>query len=545
MSQSRTGKQSRRFCQTMVGMDEHQYTTPLSQILAYHQRTKHSVEGYALGPASLDWDAQPSPYRDYEGTEKIQLPFSQPTASYNALFDGSINPSPLTLKNIAQLLEYSLSLAAVKVFGQDSWTVRINPSSGNLHPTEAYLLCGELEGLQAGLYHYQSQHHQLEKRADSLSPLPANSGYIALSSIYWREAWKYGERAYRYCQLDVGHAIAAIRYSAALLGWQVTIESQLNDDILAQLCGIDRNGEFEGVEKESPDLLLRIHPSPSLQVDQLNQWISDAQWYGQPTVLDSHPFYEWQIIEQVSKACHKGVGSSNDEHPLAIPQLPGSEANAGTLIKQRRSALAFRPEVSMDKEHFFGILQALLPEQRHLPFELLNQQAKLHPVLFVHRVEGISPGLYCLPRHSQAKDSLQQAMDEKFEWQAVTPELPLYLLQQGDAQAICKRISCHQAIASDSAFSLGMLAEFSGTLENDNDAWRYRQLYWEGGIIGQTLYLEAEAHGFRGTGIGCFLDDLFHQLLGLTDQQYQSLYHFTVGAPVVDERISTLSPYKK
>ena len=35
----------------------------------------------------------------------------------------------------------------------------------------------------------------------------------------------------------------------------------------------------------------------------------------------------------------------------------------------------------------------------------------------------------------------------------------------------------------------------------------YRRLFWECGLIGQVLYLEAEAAGVRGTGIGCFYDD--------------------------------------
>lgn len=38
-------------------------------------------------------------------------------------------------------------------------------------------------------------------------------------------------------------------------------------------------------------------------------------------------------------------------------------------------------------------------------------------------------------------------------------------------------------------------------------AWRYPRLYWECGQIGQLLYLEAEAAGLSGTGIGCYFDD--------------------------------------
>jgi len=61
--------------------------------------------------------------------------------------------------------------------------------------------------------------------------------------------------------------------------------------------------------------------------------------------------------------------------------------------------------------------------------------------------------------------------------------------------------------------------------------------------LGQALYLEAEAAGVRGTGIGCFFDDAVHDILGLSGDQFQSLYHFTVGGPVDDDRLATLPPY--
>lgn len=544
MKKAKQIKQNRRFCQTMVGLAEQQFPSQLSKVLAYHQRSKHSVHHYAPGPASIDWEAQPSPYRNYPGCKLMALPFQQPSIPYSRLFDNSLPTTVVTLTAIAQLLEYGLSLSAKKVFGKDSWTVRCNPSSGNLHPTEAYLICGELDQLSPGVYHYQSQHHQLAQRATfSTTPLSPGECYIALSSVHWREAWKYGERAYRYCQLDVGHAIAALRYSAALLGWQLTIEEQLSDQQIAALCGIDRLDEYHGVEAESPDLLLRIGHSPLLTKQVISEIKKSAQWFGMPSLLDAHPFYEWQIIDQLTTACKKPETAPPRPAQARTTRHTITEKDAAILIKQRRSALAFQPDKTMSKGALLGILKALLPELRHLPFDLLTENPRLHPVLFIHRVDDLEPGLYTLPRNESAKQAMQSTMDKRFVWQQIDDQLPLYLLERGDAQSIAKRISCHQAIAAESAFSLGMLAEFGATLQHDGDAWRYRQLYWEAGIIGQTLYLEAEAHGYRGTGIGCFLDDLFHQLLGLQGQQFQSLYHFTVGTPVVDERISTLSPY--
>ena len=62
-------------------------------------------------------------------------------------------------------------------------------------------------------------------------------------------------------------------------------------------------------------------------------------------------------------------------------------------------------------------------------------------------------------------------------------------------------------------------------------------------MIGQALYLAAEAAGVRGTGIGCYFDDVLHRALGLAGHDWQSLYHFTIGGPVEDLRLRTVPPY--
>jgi hypothetical protein len=118
----------------------------------------------------------------------------------------------------------------------------------------------------------------------------------------------------------------------------------------------------------------------------------------------------------------------------------------------------------------------------------------------------------------------------------------LYLLQKKDFTLTSKTISCSQDIASDGAFSLGMLCNFSQQLL-EFGAHRYKELYWECGAIGQQLYLEATSMGLSGTGIGCFLDDMMHDVLGIKNNNYQILYHFTVGRGYVDSRIATKPAY--
>ena len=136
-------------------------------------------------------------------------------------------------------------------------------------------------------------------------------------------------------------------------------------------------------------------------------------------------------------------------------------------------------------------------------------------------------------------------MKKKFAWERPEgcPEpLELYRLQTGDARSLSEQVSCHQEIAADGCFSLGMIAEFERSLE-EFGAWFYPRLFWECGAVGQVLYLEAEASGIRGTGIGCFFDDPVHAVLGFEDKKYQSLYHFTMGGPVEDPRLTTLPAY--
>jgi len=94
-----------------------------------------------------------------------------------------------------------------------------------------------------------------------------------------------------------------------------------------------------------------------------------------------------------------------------------------------------------------------------------------------------------------------------------------------------------------------VLAMFAAAL---HESWRYRHLLWECGMVGQALYLEADAAGVLSTGIGCFFDDEMHTLLGIYNYSWQSPYHFTVGGALrirqrvlfsyTEVRVSLLAP---
>jgi len=530
-----------------------QALSPAQIAFAYHTRTKHSLERYAAGPETLDWDAQPNPFREYADAKRtlLPLPAEKPATSMAQVYAaGSIPPAPLTVASVGMLLELSLGLAAWKEYGPDRWALRCNPSSGNLHPTEAYVLASNIAGIDDGLHHYVSRDHALEWRYE---PTRGHEGparlWIGLSSVHWREAWKYGERAFRYCQLDVGHALGAIRYAAGALGWTARVVDGVGDNALAALLGLNRNEDFAKAEREDPEVLIAIDAAPA-EADTSDDrglpddWLARSErWTGSANLLDPHPMYRWPVIEEVSQAtrtCKSDPAVTIETYP-PLPKM--SEAVAAHIIKSRRSAQRFDAKGSMSADAFFRLLDPLLARPV-APWDLWGFTPRIHPVFFVHRVEGLEAGLYALPRHAAAEQSLRAAMRADFAWQrleAAPAHLPLFKLAAADCRTVAKTVSCHQAIASDSCFSLSMLGEFEPIVAHN--AWRYRQLHWEAGLLGHVLYLEAEAAGLRGTGIGCFFDDSLHTLLGIESREFQTLYHFTVGSPLTDNRITTLPAY--
>jgi SagB-type dehydrogenase family enzyme len=521
--------------------------TALDHIADYHTRTKHSSRHYARGPGFLDWETQPDPFRFFAGARRVSLPlrFDADTPALGNL-EGR-EPAALAPDGLGLFLELGLGLSAWKEVGETRWALRNNPSSGNLHPTEGWLILPPVDGIGAGpgLYHYSPFLHALEERCrfDAMpAPLPEGAFLLALSSIPWREAWKYGERAFRYCQHDAGHALAALSYAGACLGWQVRALTAPGDEELAALLGLDRPESCHRFEPEHPDLMVVVSPTP-LPEPALR--LVSGEWAGEANVL-SPDHVVWEVIGQALALSEKSPTPPAARPPsLARPDLPGSPEPAGSIIRRRRSAQAMDGVTGISREAFLRILAATLPDQDRVPWRSWPWGARLSLVLFVHRVEGLVPGLYALVRDPDALERLRAGCDAHFAWEQAAPDMPLYRLAEGDYSYAATQVSCTQDIAGQSAFSLGMLADFDRTLAKDG-AWAYRRLFWEAGMIGQVLYLEANAAGVAGTGIGCYHDDEVHDLLGLQpgESGWQSLYHFTVGGAVEDTRIATRPAYE-
>jgi SagB-type dehydrogenase family enzyme len=253
-------------------MNEGGWAEAATAVRRYHALSKHHPRHYAPGPGGLDWANQPNPFRRFKGSLVVPLPLvsGEGMLAYDHLFRPAEGPgSQLDGPSLGLFFELSLGLSAWKEYGPSRWALRNNPSSGNLHPTEGYLLLStDINAeLVAGVYHYLPHEHALERRCRFAGEVlarvvaavaPGGGTLVGLSSVHWREAWKYGERAFRYCQLDAGHAIASLRLAARVLGWRLRVLPSASDALAAALLGLDRRDDFAGAEPEHPDGLMLL-----------------------------------------------------------------------------------------------------------------------------------------------------------------------------------------------------------------------------------------------------------------------------------------------
>ena len=545
-------------------------TSPEEVVVAYHERTKHHFHRFAAALGYLDWATQPDPFRRYTGADLVRLPLpktGRPLPYWQLYTVETAPPEALSLETVSLFFRYALSLTAWKRFHHSTWSLRANPSSGNLHPTEGYGVLPAIDGLgrTPAVYHYAPREHALEQRAvldprlwsEFVTPLPKGAFLVGLSSIHWREAWKYGERAFRYCQLDLGHALAALRIAAAALGWGLVLLDGISNNAIGSFFGLGRDEDFGEAEREEPELLAVVTPELTSKAScHMNEVTVDGVlWQGRANTLSPEHGVEWPVIDEVARAT-RGTGNvSITEDRSSFPteeELFGAPVRQGLLTAEkvilgRRSAVAMDGSTAISQATFFRMLARLIPTQEGyaMPWDAIPWRPRIHLGLFVHRVHGLSPGLYALPRDPDKVEILKGVMRQEFRWQRVPscpPGLPLYLLQEGDCRALAATVSCGQDIAGEGAFSLGMLADYRDSLTRYGAAF-YRNLFWEAGMVGQVLYLEAEEAGIRATGIGCYFDDPVHEVFGIASRDWQSFYHFTVGGPVEDARLTTLPAY--
>jgi len=486
----------------------------------YHQSTKHSVESLRRAAHILDWANMPDPFRQYEGVPVLDLP-ADPLLPETPAIEVLNTVSGATHADdgptfLSQLLFYSAAISASKRVPSTGYryALRVNPSSGNLHPTEFHFLTRGLKEWPDGLYHYRPSAHMAEQRAlgDFKMKLAGSSAPIVfvLTSIAWREAWKYRDRAYRYCLHDIGHAWQALALAARAIGCDSFATGHFQDEEAAQFCRLH--------EDEWPMLIVELRGA-SIPVRAPDA--REAVWYGghaNQLSKETIVYPSINLIQDATKLSNSACRGISAAEPaptgsgeITLPLPASSRRSFGEVARMRRSALDFQGGTqSMSLTQLSAVLAATA---RPLLADFASARF-IQLYLYVHRVEGLQPGVY---RHWPERGELER-------------------IGSGDQRVAAAGLSLGQDLAGNACVAFSMIGDLDRAARAHGDRG-YRYVHFEAGAIGHRLYHGAEALGLGATGIGAFYDEEVHRYLNLTPEQGQVVYHFAIGYPVPDPRL--------
>jgi SagB-type dehydrogenase family enzyme len=481
----------------------------------YHTSTKHTSESLKRSPGTLDWENMPDVFRHYEGVPLLDLPADPPCPRISALdVLNGLKGDPVARNGaswLSQVFYHASAISATKCIPAVNYryALRVNPSSGNLHPTEFHFATRGLKDWPDGLYHYRPSSHVAEQRAlgDFTPQLGGGDVVFLLTSIAWREAWKYRERAYRYCLLDIGHAWESLALSIRASGYECTATGHFADEDIAL--------HWRLAEDEWPMLLLRVHGAPTVGTEAA----AEPHWFaGEPNRL-SPEIVRYPAIEDIHSATRyiqyriapKAAPPISGTGDIVLPAPAVSRRPFGETARGRRSALNFSgpPPISLPQ------LSALLGATAEPYIADFAAVRFVQLYLYVHRVDGLDPGVY---RYWPPAGALER-------------------LATGDQQIMAAGLSLGQSLAGNACVAFSMVADIDRAVWAHGDRG-YRYVHFEAGAIGQRLYIAAEALGLSATGIGAFFDDEVNRYLELSTEKGQVVYHFAIGHAVPDPRLS-------
>jgi SagB-type dehydrogenase family enzyme len=486
----------------------------------YHESTKHSVESLRRVAHVLDWANMPDPFRNYEGVPVLDLPADPPSPETPALevLHGASGSSAARggPAFLSQLLYYSAAISATKRVPSTGgrYALRVNPSSGNLHPTEFHFLTRGLTDWPDGLYHYRSSEHTAEQRMlgwiDLASTARSAAVVFILSSIAWREAWKYRDRAYRYCLHDIGHAWQALALAARAAGCDSFAIGHFPDDELARACRLH--------EDEWPMLIIELRGG-TIPVSEPKP-AEDTIWYGgHPNRLSKEvvPYPRIEGIHAATKLTASRAIAAAEPPPsgsghVKLPPPASSTRAFGEVARMRRSALDFQGGKQGISLAQLSSLLAVRAQPGCADFAGANF---IQLYLYAHRIDGLEPGVY---RFWPEPAELEQ-------------------VKSGDQRIAAAGLSLGQDLAGNACVAFSMIGDIERATCAHGDRG-YRYVHFEAGAIGHRLYLAAEALGLGATGIGAFYDEQVHRYLNLTPAHGQVVYHFAIGYPVADPRLA-------
>jgi SagB-type dehydrogenase family enzyme len=520
---------------------------PLELVTFYHEVTKNS-KGKAARSLPRQWFSQPHSNRRFIGSPVLKLPTrfdsekieKMVRSSYKDLFDDSkLDPLPITIETISYMLYYSLARSGqsdesrTMTAPRSSISKRCNASSGGLHPVDAYLVFhsqtteGDAKQSFRPVAHYCPSFHGLELLSKNFVNTSGdfNEFFLVINSVNWREIWKYGERGFRYSQLDIGHAWSSVMVACELLGWKADLVNSISDENIASFVGLNQfENSINKIEVDNSGLILRIHRgSNSSEAFKFDE-ILNAQlppWTGLP-LWTSYSHTVWDILSRLNDTVVRKEGfiypnffdscaSVNPELKATIDygKLEGTFNDLRKVIRKRRSALDFAPgpKISLSMLKSLMLRTYQVNRKFNLGLSALG--------MLVMQVEEIKSGHYIYALSDDARKAYSDDTDHfqevddipllfEIKKDSVTPQETTNEIaaentetkkKEDDIDPILKKlseeahgISCNQNIAKHSAVTLSMFCDLGQAL--NLDLCYYRDIHWSCGFLGQILYLE-------------------------------------------------------
>ena len=483
----------------------------ISVAVSYHEATKHSYTSVRTDGHFLDWSNRPLPYKIYPGAGTLALPrelslSATPTLSVLRQQSGS-RREPLDLETLTRLLFCAGGLTKRANVGGEDYHFRAAASAGALYPVELYLLAGEIEGIQGGLYHFLPADLKLHglRRGDwrpylarcvASNTVHHASAVLIMTSIFWRSAWKYRARAYRYCFWDTGMIMANLLAAANADGLDTKIITAFNDGPIEELLEVD--GEREGVI-----CLVALGPTQVAQLlgGQTGERAIDSNTQETQILpsmeLESIPLsakevvYEHLVKLQSASRLRTVEEAAELSRVLFEPSRPETVSGEITLhsaaendakglgetILRRGSTRVFaREPIAADE------LGAIMATSNARASGDLAQLAETY--LIVNAVEGLVPGVYYYRRGTGA----------------------LELLKAGDFRAKAGYLCLEQQLGADCSALIIYMYDLQRTLDAFGNRG-YRNVHLEAGLLGGRAYLASYSLGLGATGLTFYDDD--------------------------------------
>ncbi len=464
----------------------------------YHAVTKHSYTSVRSAGYALDWDNRPLPYKIYPDAGAIALPRDLSLSQMPALRAVSADApagaaTPVGLAELTRLLFCADGLTRSRRVGDEDYHFRAAPSAGALYPIEIYIAAGEVDGLDAGLYHFSPADLHLRglrrgdframlARAAAMRPsIQGARAVLLMSSIFWRSAWKYRARAYRYCFWDAGTILANLLAAASAENIPTDVVTAFADPPLEALLGLDgtREGAVAmvalGSSTRAPASAPQVTPLgfESIPLSPHEQVFDD--------LVRMHE--ESRLVDDAEIA--RVAGAQVEPRALAAQTSPlkfvthdlDDGRGLGDTVLRRGSTRVFA-QAPIYAEDLTTIL-AVSGRTSRADFPRL---AEIYVI--VNAVEGVAPGAYYYRRD-----------EDEFE-----------LLKAGNFRAEAGYLCLEQPLGMDCSALIVYMADLErvlGALGNRG----YRDAHLEAGLMGGRAYLAAYALDRGATGLTFYDDD--------------------------------------